>query len=697
MATTLHIVLIIALILFVPILFRKMHLPGIVGLILAGVAIGPYGFGIVERDATMQLFSNIGLYYIMFTSGIEIDLNDFRRNSRDTLVFSSYTFLIPLISGFLISFFIMRFSIAASILLAAMFASHTLMTYPVVSRYGIQRNPTVAVTVAGTMIAVTLSLVIIATISSFGTFQNAGSAYRNLSGYDAMLTALYLLLFIVYFLLMPRLAHLVFKQTNDSILQFTFVMLVIFAAVALAQLAGLEGILGAFLAGLALNRLIPNLSPLMTRISFVGNAVFIPLFLISVGMLVDLSAFTHGWNTLIVAAVMTAIAITTKWLAAWATQRTCNYNKFERQLIFGLSGAKAAVSLAAVMIGYNIIDTQGNHLFTADVLNGTVVMILITCTISSIITEYAARRLGALDSKNNDITNALSQDANTADSPTAKTILLPLANPANSEHLLNLALLCAEPKRGDTIAALRVVKNSDMLPQAEQQLLHVAQLANAADRSIACHTQVAANIANGIAEMANNMQIQEIIIGANNTEIELEDLNMLHDGKRIVTYGHVINQLISNQSRQISIYKPAQPVNTIQRMLVTIPPQAEKESGFLGAYEQIRQLTAQIGCKTIFYADHSTTAIIQALASRPKKQLTAQYHELDAWEDFLLIAKQIKSNDMLVVLQARQQTASYNPLFIKMPYMLFRFFRANSWLVIYPQQNGTATPENKLI
>ena len=674
MSVTTHIVLIIALMLFVPILFRKLHLPSIVGLILAGVAIGPYGFCWVERSETIQLLSNIGLYYIMFTSGIEIDLNDFRRNRINTLIFSSYTFVIPLVCGFLISYFILHFSIAASFLLAAMFASHTLMTYPIVSRYGIQRNPTVAVTIGGTMMTVTLSLIIITAISSL---NQPGTLYA--------LRILYLTLFVLYFIITPKIAHYVFRQTNDSILQFTFVMLVIFGAVALSQFAGLEGILGAFLAGLALNRLIPNLSPLMNRISFVGNAVFIPIFLISVGMLVDLSAFTQGWNTLFVATIMSLTALGTKWFAAWATQQTCKYNKNERQLIFGLSGAKAAVSLAAVMIGYNIIDQTGNHLFNADVLNGTVVMILITCTVSSLITEHAAKRLGMGKTPHTNIVSA------------ATNILLPLANPANTEHLLNLAFLCSDPKQGARINALRVVKHSDLLPEAEQQLEHVAQIAGSADRPITCRTQVAANIANGISEVADKIEANEIIIGTNITEIELEDLNMLHDGKRTVTYGYVINQLIDNQSQQISIYKAAQPINTIQRIMVMIPTGAEKESGFMQWYERIRQIATQIGCQTIFYADNDTTQILKALGSRPKKEFTAEYHNLDAWEDFLLIAKEIKQNDMLVVIQARRHTASYNPLFTKMPYMLFRFFKTNSWLVLYPEQTGTAANENKLI
>lgn len=686
MTTTLHIVIIIALILFVPILFRKIGLPSIVGLILAGVAIGPYGFGVVERSQTIQILSNIGLYYIMFTSGIEIDLNDFRRNRANTLIFGSFTFFIPLILGFAISRWCLGFNVAASALLAAMYASHTLMTYPIVSRYGIQRNQIVSMTIGGTMIAITLSLIIIATISSVLTSDFNTHDINNL-----LIRLAYTVCFIVYIILIPRIAHLVFKQTNDSILHFIFVMLVVFLSVYLAQLVGLEGIIGAFFAGLTLNRLIPNLSPLMNRISFVGNAVFIPIFLISVGMLIDLSAFTQGWNTLIVAGIMSITALLTKWLASWATQQTCRFNTQERRLMFGLSGAKAAVSLAAVMIGYNIVNSDGEHLFDSTVLNGTVVMILITCTVSSIITERAAKKLGM---KNTEID---SENQLTQEQTHGKNILLPLAHPDHARNLLDLSFICADPKQGFRISALRVVKHSDMLPEIEEQLKWVSQIASEADRAVSCHEQVAANIANGITEVADRLEASEIIIGTNVTDVQLEDLNMMRDGKKLITYGNVINQLINNQSRQTTIYKASQPINTIKRLIVAVPTNAEHEGGFASWFERVRQMSIQLGSQIVFYADASTTHILQSLCSRPRKEIAAQYIDLDAWEDFLLIAKQIQVNDMLIVIQARKSTTSYNPLFVKMPYMLYRFFKDNSWMVIYPEQQGTARTQIKLL
>ncbi len=685
MTTTLHIVLIIALILVVPVLFRKTGLPSIVGLILAGVAVGPYGFGLIERTEIIQVFSNIGLYYIMFTSGIEIDMNDFQRNSSKTFIFGAYTFVIPFLVGFGVSYWLIGLNIAASMLLAAMFASHTLMTYPTVSRYGIQRNSIVGITVGGTIIAVTLSIIIIATVSSFLPSDN--TVYNS----DSLLRmVIFILLFAAYLIALPTIGHFIFKHTNDTVLQFTFVMLSLFCAVLLAQLAGLEGILGAFFAGLMLNRLIPNLSPLMHRISFVGNAVFIPIFLISVGMLVNLGAFVQGWNTLIVAAIMCVVALSTKWIAAWATQKTCHYSDLERQLMFGLSGAKAAVSLAAVMIGYNIIDDSGNHLLNDDILNSTVVMILITCTVSGIITERAAKKISEKDNNIKLYTQHQPQY-------NSKDILLPLANPTNAHHLLDLAFLCADPKQGTGISALRVVKHSDYLPEAEEELNHISKIANAADRPISCHIQVAANIANGISEVANRLEVKDIIIGTNDTTIQLEDINMMRDGKRQVTYGNVINQLISNQSRQIGIYKAAQPINTIHRLIIAIPAQAEKESGFLQLYERLRQIAAQTASQVVIYANRQTISLLQTLDTQNQKNLPAVYRYLDDWNDFLLIAKEVQRDDMLIIVQSRKNTTSYNPAFVKMPYILYRFFKTISWLVLYPEQLGTVESDTKLI
>lgn len=673
MTSILNITIIVTLILVVPVLFRQLRLPSIVGLILAGILIGPYGFQIVERDSVIDFLSKIGLYYIMFTSGIEIDINDFKRERRNTIFFGSLTFAVPLVLGFFVSVYVLRFSVLSSLLLAAMFASHTLMAYPVVSRYGIQKNSAVGVTIGGTMIAVTLSLLLIAGVSSFSKGELTIAYLTHLIVFSAI--------FIVVVLwIIPKIAHFVFRQFNDSILQFTFVLLAIFVGVLLSELAGLEGILGAFLVGLALNRLIPNLSPLMNRISFVGNAIFIPVFLISIGMLVDPSVFLDGVETWFVAVVMCLTALATKWIAAWLTQLRCIYSTNQRQLIFGLSGAKAAVSLASVMIGYNL------NLFSADVLNGTVVMILVTCTVSSIVTEKSARHIAQQQNPEN--RNTLSS---------THSILLPLANPDNMEALLNLAFICADPKQGMGITALRVVKNSNLLPSAEEQLVQATQLAQSAERQMSCYTQVAANVANGIADMSNRLDSGEIIIGSNKTEVQLEDINMLKDGMRTITYGNVITHLLNNQSKQITIYKPKQPINTITTMRVAIPAGSEREAGFYAIYDRIYQMSAQLGCSTIFYAQKQTTDLLQTLGSRPKKEFHAEYNNLEDWEDFLLIAKDIKHDDMLVVVQARKGTISYNPLFSKMPYMLYRFFKDNSWVVIYPEQQGTGQQQSKLI
>lgn len=377
--------LVIGIIWFVPIVCRKIHVPSIVGFILAGIVIGPSVLNIVAGGPTIKILGSLGMLYIMFQSGSEIDINDFKQYKYRSLFFGLCTFFIPFGLGLITSRFLLPFGWLPSLLLGAMYGSHTLMTYPIVSRYGVQKNVAVNITVGATMVAIILSLMVLAIVEGWSR------SVQSITEYAIQLALVAVFLFSVLWLF-PRFARMFFKRYRDPISEFMVVMLMLVGSALLADLAGLEGILGAFLCGVSLNRLLPNRSPLMNRINFVGNSIFVPLFLISVGLMIDIHAFWSGWTTVTIAVVMIITKLIGKGLSAWIAQVVFRFSKHERQLIFGLSHATAAGTLAIVTIAYQM------GLLSSDVLNASVLMILVLCTTASFITEHAAKELALQES-----------------------------------------------------------------------------------------------------------------------------------------------------------------------------------------------------------------------------------------------------------------------------------------------------------
>ena len=385
MNTLLILTLVIGIIWFVPLLCRKIHVPSIVGFILAGVVIGPSVLDLVGESPTINILGSLGMLYIMFQSGSEIDFNDFKQYKYRSLFFGLCTFFIPFGLGLITCKFFLPYGWLPSLLLGAMYGSHTLMTYPIVSRYGVQKNMAVNITVGATMCAIILSLIVLAIVEGWSR------SAQSIIDYVVQLSLVAIFLLSVLWIF-PRFARMFFKRYRDSISEFAVVMLMLVGSALLADLAGLEGILGAFLCGVSLNRLLPNRSPLMGRINFVGNSIFVPLFLISVGLMIDIHAFWSGWTTLTIAVVMITTKLVGKSLAAWIAQVVFRLSKHERQLIFGLSHATAAGTLAIVTIAYQM------GILSSDVLNASVLMILVLCTTASFISEHAAKELALQES-----------------------------------------------------------------------------------------------------------------------------------------------------------------------------------------------------------------------------------------------------------------------------------------------------------
>ena len=577
--------LVLATILLVPMICHKIRIPSIVGFILVGIAVGPYGLHLLGESTAIQTLGKVGMLYIMLQAGIEVDINDFRQQRTRAVVFGFYSFILPFILG-LVTSLLLGFNGVTSTLLGAMYGSHTLMTYPIVSRYGVQKNAAANIAVGGTMLTITLSLLVLAILRSNFALTNTISTW----GMIARIAATLLIITLAF----PWMAQRFFKKWSDPTSGFLVVMTMMVVSALLADWAGLEGILGAFICGVSLNRLVPNLSPVMQRINFVGNNLFVPLFLLGVGMMIDISHLWSGWMTILLAVVMISTKLVGKWLASWLAQKSFGLQAMDRQLMFGLTHATAAGTLAIVTIGYEA------GIFSPAILNAAVLMILVLCTSASFVTEYAAKQM------------ALQEEAR-----------------------------------------LEIDKDDDswlVMSVAENRLYELQELSE-------------------LSELPQPEYASE----SDWTEAA---------------------KLINSQSKATIIYHPVQPLNTISRILVAVPRYAEKEHDFISCFGLVRRLSSQVGAKVIFFTNEDTQTALQAFCRRKGKFLRASYREMEDWEDVLMMAKQMRPDDMIVMVNARPSTPSYNPLFDQVPDILSRFFADHNYMVVYPEQEtGNAVPD----
>ena len=376
--------LVLFIIFFAPILMAKMKVPDIVGFILAGVIIGPYGLNLLSKNLAVDLFATIGLLYIMFIAGVELNLNEFKKKKNKSFTFGLLTFSIPIVIGFPVLYFLFGYSLITSLLTASMFATHTLVAYPIVSKYKASGNEAVAVTIGGTILTDTAVLILLAVILAA---KNGG---LTAAFWLQLIFSLTVFLLIVFFVV-PRVAKFFLaKPETNKVSHYVLILTCVFFSAFLAQVAGVEPIIGAFIAALAINRLIPKPSKLFSNIEFAGNAIFIPFFLISVGMVVNLHVLFGGFGAMLIAVSLTLVALAGKWLSVFVTQKIFGYTNTQRNLMFGLSSSHAAATLAIILIGYK------NGIIDDDILNGTIVLILVTCIVASLTTERASKKLTAL-------------------------------------------------------------------------------------------------------------------------------------------------------------------------------------------------------------------------------------------------------------------------------------------------------------
>lgn len=667
--------LVLFIILFAPILFNKIKVPHIIGLILAGVIVGPYGLNLLRRDASILLFGTVGLLYIMFLAGLEIDLKEFKKNKVKILVFGIITFVLPLVVGTLASYYLLGFSWLSSLLLASMFSTHTLISYPIASRYGITRNRAVTLTIGGTMITDILALLILAAI--------AGMTKEEVSSTFWLQLGLSSLVFVgIVFFIFPLIIRWFFKRFDDNVSQYIFVLAIVFLASFLAEAAGIEAIIGAFFSGLVLNRFIPHSSPLMNRIDFVGNALFIPFFLISVGMLVDVTVLVKGWGALKVAGIIVLVAVTTKYLAAWLTQKCFRLLPEEGKMIFGLSTSHAAATLAIILVGYNIIigetaTGEPIRLLNEDVLNGTILLILISCAISSFVVEKASRQLALLESAEQQLAGDESDER----------ILISLAYPDTVDNLADLAFSIRSHKSKAPVYALHVnhEQGSSETNQAagKKMMDKVIKHAAATDNTIVPINRFDLNISNGIIYTIKEHNITDLIIGLH---------HKAHASQHFL--GPVTEKILERTCETVFIYKAAQPLNTLKRIVVAVPPKAEYEQGFQHWFTRVQTIARETGSPLLIYAQNATNRLLQQLNENQKSPLNIEFKRFDDWSEFLIFSREVKSDDLFVIISSRKGYLSYDAETERLPRYLTKYFAHISFIILYPKQTEDTSDAN---
>lgn len=662
---TLIFFVVLLMILLSPIIMGRLRIPHIIGMVLAGVLVGKYGLNILGRDASFELFGRVGLFYIMFLAGLEMDMEGLKKNRNRVVVFGMLTFLIPFAMTYFMGVSLLGYLPLASLLLAAIMASNTLIAYPIVGRYGLTRHTSSTLSVGSSMMALFMALIVMASIVN--SFHGNGGI---------LFWLLFILKFVAYcvglIMVIPRVTRWFLRRYSDAVMQFIFILAIVFLSAALSDAVGLEGIFGAFMSGLILNRFVPKVSPLMNRIEFTGNALFIPYFLIGVGMLINVRLLFAGSKILWVVFCIVFFGTLGKAVAAYLAARIFRLSWLAGHMMFGLTSAHAAGAIAMVMVGRRLQVAPGEYLFGDEVLNGIVIMILFTCIISTVITERAAQRLRLQEKEGHDMMKNLDDEK----------ILIPVKYPEYSDNLVTMATLMRNPRLKRELVALNVVYDDVNMRhnQAEGQRLldHLCHLASASDVPMVTQVRIAANIANGIKHAFKEFQASEILMG-------------LHFHKEISRsfWGEFTRSLYNGLSRQIIVTRILQPLNTIRRIQVAIPSRAEFEPGFYRWLERLARMAGNLECRITFHGRKETLQLVNEFIRNRFPSVRAEYEEMEHWKELPTLGSKVREDHLFVIVTARKGTISYKTAMERLPEELNKCVKGKTIMIIFPDQYGS--------
>ena len=651
---------IVMLIIFsAPLLFRRFKVPGIIGLILFGAIVGPSAIGLLERDATMVLLGTVGLIYLMFMAGLSIDLNQFRKMRNRSLIFGILSFTIPQMLALATGLYLLGYSMETALLLGSIVGSHTLLAYPLARRLGIVKNKAITMAMGGSIVTDLVSLIVLAVVmASLGGALNVWFWTKFIS--------MMLLFGISIMYLLPKLGRWFFRNVqNETSAEYAFLLCCLFVSAALAQAIGLAPIIGAFLAGIALNNLIPENSSTMIRIQFVGDALLVPFFLISVGMLVDFGVLFSSLEVWVLAFLFTMIVLVGKITAAKLSQWIFRLTNAEFGAVTGLTIPQAAATLAVTLVGFEV------GLFSQNAVNAVIVMILITCIIGPMLVENYGRRM------------ALAEDDDELLNPSIghQRILVPLANPSTATALIDLAMLIRDPASTEPMHPLIVARDgADVHTQvaaSEKMLGHAVIHATAANIPVLPVTRVDLNISSGIVRAIKELRISAVVIGWN---------GQVSTQQRI--FGSVLDQMLHETSQLVLVCKLDKPVNTNSRIVLIIPPLLEREIGFAAAVRAIKLLSTQIGAAIHMYAVEEHIGRIRDINNAVKPDLELKYHKFPSWNKLMTeVSTALTVEDLCVLLNAKEGAIGWQPGLNRLPRTLAATSPKMNLIVVYPSEN----------
>ncbi|MEX0661845.1 MAG: cation:proton antiporter [Balneolaceae bacterium] len=648
--------LVMLIILLAPLIFKKLKIPGIVGLILSGTLVGPSLLGLLERDNTIELLGTVGLLYLMFMAGLSIDLNRFEKLRNRSIGFGSLSYLLPAAGAYFLGIHFLEYSVATSLLLGAIVGSHTLLAYPIVERLGITKNTAVTMSMGGTLVTDTLSLGILAVIA--GT---AGDAQGP--GYWVAFATSVTIFVVASVLILPRLGRWFFrnvKYTNNT--DFVFMVAVLFTTAFLAELAGLASIIGAFIAGLLLNRLVPESGTLMSRIQFVGNALFIPFFLISVGMLVDVEVLS-SYDVWEKALAFTFLVVAGKGIAAFAIKYIFNYSTEEGFVVFGLTTPQSAATLAVTLLGYEL------GFFDQTAVNAVVILILLSCLIGPWLVERYGRIVASQEED---------KPYSSADAP--QRILVPLANPETSDALMDIAFMVHDQKSGQPIYPLTVARDGanvdGNVARSEKMLSHAVIYAASAEVAVNPITRIDLNIARGISRAVEERRITNIVVGWNG-EVST----------RRKIFGSVLDQLLEEVDEMVMVCKIEKPVNTFERLVVAVPPFASLEIGFPGTIRSMKLMAEQMGVEMIVVSTDERDPYVRKGISKVKPDIDVDFATINLWSDMpKWLDENHQGNDLFALVSAREGTISWRPGLDRLPRVISQRYPDLSFITSYSSE-----------
>lgn len=665
----------IAMVVFLvaPLIFERYKLPGIIGVILVGAIIGPNVLGLLERSETFVVLGEVGLVYLMFIAGLEINLNDFIENKEMSIAFGALSFLLPQLVGTAFGFYVLGFELAPAALYAAIFSSHTLLAYPIVNQLGIAKNEAVTAVIGGTILTDTAALLVLAVVS--------GSAEGELTaGFWAELAIGLTIFFAGVWFIVPRIGQWFFKNVSEeSYFEFLFVMSTLFVCAFLAEIAGVEHIIGAFLAGLALNRLIPSTGTLMNRIEFVGNALLIPFFLISVGMLVDPRVFVEGIETIAIAGSMVILLLISKFVSSWAIGAYFDFTRAERMAMFGLSAGQAAAALAITLIGFEL------GLFGEPTVNGVVLMILVVSVISPFLSEKYGREIVSAE-----------EDAEYDPGEAPSRVLVALAQETDRmEGLLNLGMLVRAESTEEPLHAVTVVtrreqrsgrsrsgsnadnETAEEVAGAEAFLEEAEEHAASAEIPLDIQTTIDDNAVTGIARAIEENRITRVVVGWRGDS---------SFGTRL--FGGTTDQLLDRTDELVLVSNLDSPLNIEDRVVLVLPNRIASHPGFYEAIGTIKTITEQLGVSLACFVVGADAERYERLIDAVEPDTSMTVETIPGHDRFNeALSEEVTETDLLVALSPRPGSRGWSSGLETLPERLASL-AADDVIVCYPAEDS---------